>query len=208
MYLPRYFREDRIEVLHALMRDFPLATIVTNAHGRLEGNHIPVYLVPDKGKHGVLRAHINRNNHMVVDHDPACEALVIFQGPASYVTPTWSPTTAETGKVVPTWNYATVHAHGHLRTVENPKWLREQVATLTRQLEERRTAPWGVERAPVSFLQGQLKGIIGLEVRITSIEGKWKVSQNRPQADREGISRGLAEEGEFAMAALVTRGNG
>ncbi|MEW9309441.1 FMN-binding negative transcriptional regulator [Labrys portucalensis] len=205
MYNPRYFREERVEVLHALMRDHPLATVVTHERGRLQANHIPLFLVADKGRKGVLRGHLNRNNHMAVDHDPALEVLAIFQGPMHYITPRWYVDKVEGGKAVPTWNYVTVHVHGRLRSTENPRWLREHVTALTNLVEAGRPQPWQAESAPSSFMKGQIKGIIGLEIAITSIEGKWKLSQNRPEPYRSSVIEGLTAEGEAVMADLMAQ---
>ncbi|MGO4337569.1 FMN-binding negative transcriptional regulator [Labrys sp. KB_33_2] len=205
MYNPRYFREERLEVLHALIRDHPFAMVVTNEHGRLAANHLPLFLVADKGRKGVLRAHINRNNNMAVDHDPAYEALAVFQGPMHYITPSWYTAKVEGGKAVPTWNYVTVHVHGRLRTTENSRWLREHVTALTNLVETRRPQPWQAESAPASFMKGQIKGIIGLEIAITRIEGKWKLSQNRPEAYRNSVIEGLTAESETVMAELMMK---
>ncbi|CAM5776746.1 transcriptional regulator [Labrys miyagiensis] len=205
MFNPRYFREERVEVLHALMRDHPLATVVTNAHGRLEANHIPLFLIAGKGRKGVLQGHINRNNNMAVDHDRAYEILAVFQGPMHYITPSWYVARTEGGKAVPTWNYATVHVHGRLKTTESSRWLRNHVTALTDLVEGDRPTPWRVEGAPESFIKGQMKGIIGLEIAITSIEGKWKLSQNRPDAYRRSVIEGLTAENETEMAHLMAR---
>jgi transcriptional regulator len=203
VYQPPHFREERREVLHALMRSHPLATLVTLSAGRLDANHIPMLVDPDRGSHGTLLAHMARGNDLARMHDPEAEVLAIFQGAESYITPSWYETKRETGKVVPTWNYVTVHAHGRLRVIDDPAWLRKQITALTQTQENARALPWHVEDAPEAFVQAQIKGIIGLEIEITSLEGKWKVSQNRPAADREGVHAGLSEQGETAMAELV-----
>jgi transcriptional regulator len=144
-----------------------------------------------------------RGNDLARTHDPEAEVLAIFQGAESYITPSWYETKRETGKVVPTWNYVTVHAHGRLRVIDDPAWLRQQITALTLTHENARALPWHVEDAPEAFVQAQIKGIIGLEIEITRLEGKWKVSQNRPAADREGVHAGLSEQGDTAMADLV-----
>ncbi|GLS24187.1 transcriptional regulator [Labrys miyagiensis] len=205
MYQPPHFREERPEVLHALMRTHPLATLVTLADGRLDANHIPMLLDADRGPQGTLLAHIARANDLARKHDPETEVLVIFQGVEGYITPSWYETKRETGKVVPTWNYVTVHAHGRLRILDDPAWLRAQITALTNTQEASRFLPWHVDDAPEAFLQAQIKGIVGLEIEIASLEGKWKVSQNRPEADRDGVHAGLSERGDLAMADLVKR---
>ena len=131
------------------------------------------------------------------------EALVIFQGAERYITPSWYATKRETGKVVPTWNYVMVHAWGPMRAIEDRGWLADQIAALTRQAEAARAEPWAVSDAPASYIESQLKGIVGIEIPIGRIEGKWKVSQNRPEADRTGVVEGLLAEGDEEMAALV-----
>ncbi|MDQ0394144.1 FMN-binding negative transcriptional regulator [Labrys monachus] len=206
MYQPPHFREENRDVLHALMRAHPLATLVTKAGDSLDANHVPMLLDPGRGSHGVLQAHIARGNDLVARHDPSFEVLAIFQGADAYITPSWYETKRQTGKVVPTWNYVTVHVHGRLTLIEDPAWLRVQIAALTKAHEGARTAPWHVDDAPEAFIQSQIKGIVGLEIEITRLEGKWKVSQNRPDADRAGVVDGLAAQGDGAMAGLVAAG--
>jgi transcriptional regulator len=206
MYQPAHHREDRLEVQHALMRAFPLATLVTNGASGLIANHVPFLIDPERSRLGTLRAHIARANPQWREFDAGAEALVIFQGPERYVTPSWYETKRQTGKVVPTWNYAVVHAYGTMRVMDDEAWLRTQIGDLTRANEAARTAPWAVTDAPKAFVDAMVRGIIGLEIEIARIEGKWKVSQNRPQADREGVVEGLraeADERADAMAELV-----
>jgi transcriptional regulator len=206
MYQPAHHREDRLEVQHALMRAFPLATLVTHGPSGLIANHVPFLIDPERSRLGTLRAHIARANPQWREFDPATEALVVFQGSERYITPSWYETKRQTGKVVPTWNYAVVHAYGTMKVIEDEGWLRCQIADLTRFNEADRTAPWAVADAPEKFVDAMVRGIVGLEIEIARIEGKWKVSQNRPQADREGVAAGLREEADeraYAMAALV-----
>ena len=205
MYRPPLFREDRLDVLHAAISHHPLATLVTaGAHG-LMANHIPFLINPAGSANGVLRAHLARANDQLVDLRAGAEALVIFQGAESYVTPSWYASKAEHGKVVPTWNYVAVHAWGTPTVFDDPAWLRQQIGDLTAKQESPRTQPWSVSDAPDDFVASQVKGIVGLEIPIARIEGKWKVSQNRPQADREGVADGLRELGPeaAAMAQIV-----
>jgi len=205
MYQPPHFREERREVLHAMMRAHPLAALVTFSDGRLDANHVPMLLDAGRGPQGTLLAHIARANDLARRHDSGIEVLVIFQGAESYISPSWYETKRETGKVVPTWNYVTVHAHGRLRIFDDPAWLRRQISALTETHEAGRALPWHVDDAPEAFLQSQVKGIVGIEIEITALEGKWKVSQNRPAADREGVYAGLSADGDGAMADLVKR---
>ena len=208
MYQPPHFREERQDVLHGLVRAHPLATVVTVADGRADANHIPLLLDAARGPHGTLIGHVARANALSKGSDG--EALAIFQGIEGYVTPSWYETKRETGKVVPTWNYVVVHARGAMRIIDDAAWLRAHVEALTRRHEGERSDPWLVSDAPAPFIAAQLKGIVGLEIEIASLEGKWKVSQNRPAADRAGVASGLrAERGEASeMAALVERFGG
>ena len=205
MYLPQVFREDRLEILHALMRTHPLATLVTAGPGGTKANLLPFSIIPSEGK-GTLQAHLAKANDQIADLRTGAEALVIFQGPEAYIMPSWYATKAEHGKVVPTWNYVVVQARGNPRVIEDHGWLRAQINTLTEAHEAPRQDPWSVTDAPAGFVTAQLNGIIGLEIPVSSIEGKWKVSQNRREADRRGVCEGLREEdagGE--MARLVGR---
>ena len=206
MYQPPHHREERIEVQHALIRSHPLGTLVTFGAGRLAANAIPFILDTSQGHFGTLQAHLARANPQWRDFDPAVEALVVFQGVETYITPSWYATKRETGKVVPTWNYVVVQARGPMRVIEDRDWLRGQIALLTALKEAGRPSPWAVTDAPGEFVEGQLKGIVGIEIPIASIEGKWKVSQNRPEADRRGVVDGLRELGgpaDLSMAELV-----
>jgi transcriptional regulator len=205
MYQPPHFREDRIEVQHDLIRRHPLGLLVTAGPGGLMANPIPFLIYADGSDFGTLRAHVARGNPQWRELSAVEECLVVFQGPQGYVTPSWYATKRETGKVVPTWNYITVHAWGRPRAIEDAGWLRRQLEDLTASQENRRAPPWAVGDAPEPFIQSQMKGIVGVEIPVSRIEGKWKVSQNRPEADRAGVVAGLASEGEEAeaMAAIV-----
>jgi transcriptional regulator len=204
MYRPPAFCEDRIEVLHSLIQTHPLATLVTSGAGGLNANLLPFTIAIGRGEKGVLRAHLARGNDQVAALREGAETLVIFQGPQTYITPSWYASKAEHGKVVPTWNYVVVQVRGVPQVLDDPEWLRVQIEELTRQREAARAEPWNVTDAPEPFIASQLRGIIGLEIPIARIEGKWKVSQNRPSADKEGVVRGLRAEGQSsAMAAIV-----
>ena len=208
MYVPAHFEETRLEVLHDLVRSHPLATLVTLDRDGLSANHIPMELDPQPLPFGTLRGHVSRANPMWQDFSSEVGALVIFQGPEIYITPSWYQTKQESGKVVPTWNYAVVHAYGPLRIIEDPVWLRTLVERLTNRNEAQRAEPWEVADAPGDYIEGQLRGIVGIEIPIARLIGKWKVSQNRPEADREGVTKGLRELGKpeaACMADLVNR---
>lgn len=206
MYQPSYHREDRLPVHHALIRAYPLGTMITVGPNGLEGNPVPFILDEKVGANGLLKSHIARANRQWQQLDPQHEAMVVFMGPQTYVSPSWYTTKQETGKVVPTWNYACVHVYGHIRVIEDRDWLLAQIRALT-ELEERdRPAPWSVDDAPPAFINAMVEAIVGIEIPISRIEGKWKVSQNRNEADRQGVIAGLmasGDETDRAMADLV-----
>jgi transcriptional regulator len=208
VYNPLHFREERTEVLHQLIQRYSLATFVTLGADGLIANHMPLILDPEPAPLGTLRGHLSRANTQWRDSLPGASALAIFQGPEAYITPSWYPTRQETGRVVPTWNYVVVHAHGPFRTFEDPVLLEQHVRTLTHHQEAARPHPWSVDDAPVDFFHGQLAAIIGIEISITRLEGKWKVSQNRSVNDRAGVVEGLRESGNPVMADLVSGKDG
>jgi transcriptional regulator len=215
MYLPAHFAEDRTSVLHDLIRAHPLAMLVTLDDGGLVANHIPMEIDPEAGALGTLRGHVARANPVWRSHRPEVEAMAVFQGAQGYITPSYYASKAATGKVVPTWNYVTVHAHGPLRAIEDVAWLRRFVEQLTARHEAERTRatgepPWQVGDAPAAFIDTQLKAIVGIELPISRIAGKWKMSQNRSPEDRAGVVAGLTRAGDpmqHALAELV-RGRG
>ena len=203
MYLPAAFRENRLETLHALIRAHPLGTLITAGAGGLLANLVP-FVVIDGGDKGILRAHVARANDQVEALRSGAGTLVVFQGPEAYITPSWYAAKAEHGRVVPTWNYVVVQARGTPRLIDDATWIRAQIDELTASQENRRAEPWKVSDAPEPFIAGQLGAIVGVEIPIASIEGKWKVSQNRSAADRKGVVEGLNREGlSEEMARLV-----
>jgi transcriptional regulator len=210
MYQPSTFREDRLDVKHDLIRAHPLGLLITAGPAGLIANPLP-FLIDSQGSElGMLRVHIARANPQWRELEMIEECLIVFQGPQDYVTPSWYATKRETGKVVPTWNYATVHAWGRPRVVNDDAWLRRQLDDLTLSREGGLPAPWKVDDAPSDFVAAQMRAIVGVEIPIGRIEGKWKVSQNRPQADRAGVLAGFREQGEAgaSMAALVAERGG
>ena len=207
MYLPSHFKEERTAVVHGLIRDHPLGTLVTLGPQGLDGNHMPFQIDPEPRPFGTLRAHVARANPMWREFSQDVEALAIFQGPQAYVTPSWYPTKQENGKVVPTWNYLVVHAYGPLRVVEDTAWLRNFVEGLTNRFEAGRADPWKITDAPDDYIERQLSAIIGLEIPVTRLLGKWKVSQNRVPADREAVARGFKGAGDAVMAEWVQAGS-
>src|SRR5271163_3857349 len=208
MYIPRHNEEKRVSVMHALITSNPLGTLVTLGASGLFASHIPMVLEDDGSQFGVLKGHISRANTQWRDFVPTVDALAIFAGHQHYITPTWYPGTYEHGKEVPTWNYVVVHAYGPLKVIQDEQWLLTNVEKLTSIHEAGSPVPWKVSDAPVDFIQSQLKGIVGLELSIQRLEGKWKVSQNRTEKDRNGVIEGLAELNtpeSLAMKALVDR---
>lgn len=195
MYVPDHFREDRTDVLHDAVRRIGFSTLVTPG---LQANHLPMLL-----GEGVLRGHVARANPVWKNGDS--EALAIFLGPHAYVSPSWYPSKAETGKVVPTWNYLTVHARGTVRWIQDAEWLRAHVSALSDAHEASREEPWKVSDAPASYIDAMLRAIVGFELTITGLEGKWKMSQNRDVADRDGVREGFAGDGNDTLAQLIPK---
>lgn len=203
MYEPPHFKEERIEVLHEAIRQVRLATLVTLTPGGLEATHLPMLVDPSPAPCGRLVGHVARANTQWKTSSAEVEALAMFLGPHAYITPSWYATKRETGRVVPTWNYVTVHAYGRLRFIEDADELLGVVTRLTDRHEKSRAAPWAVDDAPPDFIRAQLKGIVGVEMTITRLQGKWKMSQNRNVPDRQGVTEGLRQDGESAVADLV-----
>ena len=203
MHVPSHFVEDRIEVLHAALRDAGLATLVTTGTDGLEASHIPLLLEPEPGPLGRLVGHVARANSQWRTTPDGSAALAIVLGPDAYVTPSWYPTKLETGRVVPTWDYVAIHAHGTVRFFQEPQRLLDVVTRLTERRERPRPVHWKVTDAPPDYLDGMLKGIVGVELTITRIDGQWKASQNKGEADRRGVEEGLRSEGQAVMADLV-----
>ena len=207
MYQPPHFVETRPEVLHGLIRAHPLGLLICNGAEGPVANTIPFLLDADVPPNGRLRAHLAKANPQwqLLADNPASPVLIVFQGTDAYVTPSWYETKRETGKVVPTWNYAIVQVRGTVKVIDDQVWLAQQIAELTASQEGAREAPWAVTDAPAPYIQSQIKGIIGLEIEISEIHGKWKVSQNRPVADRVGVAEGLESEDPHSpdMAQLV-----
>ena len=203
MYLPAHFEESRTPVMHQLMRAHPLATWVVQGADGLVVNHIPFLVDPDRGSHGTLVGHVARANPV---WQRLATSVAVFQGPQAYVSPNWYPSKHAHGKAVPTWNYAVVHAHGTPHAIESRDALLDIVTRLTRAHEAGQAAPWQVSDAPPEFIEQMLKAIVGIEMPIERLVGKWKVTQNRPIADRLGTVAGLHQQGDaqsLAMATLV-----
>jgi len=199
MYAPPHFREDRITVLHDAMRRIAFATLVTQGSDGIEANHLPLLLDAEAG---ILRGHVARANPVWQQLQPGAPVLGIFLGPDAYISPNWYPAKAQTGKAVPTWNYLTVHARGMITVRDDGDWLRAHVTALSDAHEAGRPEPWAVTDAPPAYIDSLLRAIVGIEIAITSLEGKWKLSQNRA-ADVAGVSQALRQEGQVAMADLM-----
>jgi transcriptional regulator len=211
MYLPKSFEPPDIDALQQFVRTHPFGVLVTMTRGGLEGNHIPFLIDAQPAPYGTLRGHVARANPIWQEVQLWTDALVIFQGPDSFISPSWYPSKLETAtgagaRVVPTWNYVVVHAHGHLRVIQDSHWLRAHVEALTNRHEQDREAPWAVTDAPADYIQKMVGAIVGLEIQVARLTGKWKLGQNRTEQDRAGVVDGLRREGTEsaeAMAALV-----
>ena len=205
MYVPPAFRETDLPTLHATMRDARLAHLVTTTDGALIATPLPLFLEPEEGPYGTLYGHLARANPQW-QRPPTSEAMALFSGPDAYVSPSWYASKQEHGKVVPTWNYVAIHAYGAAEFFEGADRLLDVVTRLTNLHEGSRAAPWAVSDAPEAFVRSQLKGIVGLRLPITRLEGKRKMSQNRSAADRAGVAAGLAASDRGAdrdVAALI-----
>lgn len=206
MYCPNAFREERLNVMQDLIRAHPLGTLITHGPEGIRANLLPFHLV-DGGGQGTLIAHLSRASDQLAALRAGGDVLVVFQGPESYLTPSWYPSKQTDARVVPTWLYVMVQASGKPQVIDDPAWLRKQVGLLTDAQESGRTHPWRVTDAPAAYLDAQLGGIIGLEIAVSRLEGKWKLDQRSSEADRLGVSHGLEQETASAeLAALVKRG--
>lgn len=207
MYQPDHHRVDDLALMHALMRARPFVALVSGGAEGLYATHLPTVL-KDIGQYGVVEFHLARANPHWKYLAEGNEALMIFQGSEGYITPNWYPSKAEHAKVVPTWNYAVVHAYGRPEVMQDTDWIRHHVTELTAQQERNEAEPWAVTDAPESFIEAMLRGIIGFRLAITRLEGKWKMSQNRDMKDREGVVRGLRKRGagdDLELAEIVFR---
>jgi transcriptional regulator len=203
MYLPPLFREDRVPVLHEMIAEIGFGTLVTLGGDGLVASHVPMLIDPQPAPFGTLRGHVARANPQWRDPSAAVEALAVFVGANAYITPGWYATKRQTGKVVPTWNYVAVHAYGKLEFFDDAERLLGVVTRLTDLHEAKSAVPWQVSDAPADFVQGMLRAIVGFALPISRLEGKWKMSQNRPAGEHDGIVAGLRAEGGEAEAAIA-----
>ena len=192
MYIPAAFVEDDLSVIHSIMHTVRLANLVTTTVDGLISTPLPLLLVPEEGEFGTLYGHIARANKQWT-LPPAAEALAIFMGADAYVSPSWYPSKQEHHKVVPTWNYVAVHAYGPVEFFDSEERLLNVVVRLTNKHEQTRAQPWAVSDAPEAFIKSQLKGIVGIRLPISRLEGKRKLSQNRSMPDRQGVVNGLSQ---------------
>lgn len=204
MYIPKSFAQPDIATMHALIRAHPLATVVTLSSEGLNANHIPLHLSDEPAPFGTLRGHIARANPLLTEMAEDMEALLVFQGPQTYITPSWYASKRETGKVVPTWNYAVVHAYGFIKVIDDTEWLRQQLEALTADNEAAFVPPWALDEAPPEFIDRLLEQIVGFELVITRLLGKWKVSQNQPQHNQTSVIAGLKTSRQADAPAMAT----
>ncbi|MEM5384299.1 FMN-binding negative transcriptional regulator [Paraburkholderia phymatum] len=203
MYIPAHFEENRLEVLHRLIADYPLGSLVTVGPNGLDANHVPFEFDAGKGPHGTLRAHVARANPVWQEVAERPDALVIFQGPSAYISPTWYPSKHETHRQVPTYNYMVVHAHGPITVRDDEAFVRGLVARLTRKMEAGEPVPWKMGDAPSDYISQMLGAIVGIEIELTKLTGKWKLSQNKASADRRGAADALNERNSDEQRAVA-----
>ncbi len=209
MYTPAYHKEDRIPVQHEAVRNIGFGALVTTGASGLEASHLPMLMVPEPAPLGSLIGHVARANPQWKNAPAGGEVLAMFTGPNAYVTPSWYASKAETGKVVPTWNYIAVHAYGEIAFFDDRARLREHVSRLTAAHEAGRPGPWAVTDAPAVYIETLLAAIVGFTLTITRLEGKWKMSQNRTAQDQAGVRAGLLRDGGDARTAVaeIMQGN-
>ncbi len=205
MYLPEHFAETQLEELHRIVREHPLGILVTHAAGGLDANHLPFELVPEKGRYGTLQAHIARANPLWNEVPDGTEVLVVFRGAQGYVSPNWYPSKHETHRSVPTWNYEVVHAHGRMRLIDDASFVGALVARLTRRNVAADPRPGTMADAPREYIEHMVSMVVGLEIEVTRLTGKRKLSQNRDARDFEGVVRALEERKQEKLAGAMAR---
>jgi transcriptional regulator len=203
MYLPSHFAESRIDVMHALMRDYPLGVLIASTSNGLDANHVPFMTDPTPEPWGTLRCHVARANPIWSELERSSEVLVVFQGPEAYVSPSAYEAKRTDGKVVPTWNYVAVHAYGTARVVHDREWLLNLLNALTSAHEAKRAQPWRVADAPSDYTHKMLRAIVGIEISVTKLLGKWKVSQNRSATDRANVAEDLRQQSETSHTEMI-----
>lgn len=203
MYIPSHFAVNSREPLHRIIQEYPLGALVTHGSEGLDADHIPFELDAHVGDHGLLTAHVARANPLWQRCPTGTRVLVIFQGAQAYISPNWYPTKQEAHRQVPTWNYEVVHAHGILTVQDDERFMRRVVARLTRQHEADEPKPWKMGESAPEFIDELLRSIVGIEVEITSLVGKFKLSQNREARDRAGVETALEARGHSELASVM-----
>lgn len=203
MYLPKHFECSDVVQLHELIKNRPLATVVTLGKGGPNANLIPLYLAPGPGPYGTLRGHVACVNPLLEDLKHGCPVLAVFVGPEHYISPSWYPTKQAHGKVVPTWNYVMVQARGAMRAVDDPFWLREQLDALTRQHESALPQPWSMQDAPEAYIDQMIRAIVGIEMVVEQLAGKWKISQNQPAENHDSVAAHLRASTQAGAAWMA-----
>ena len=203
MYLPQHFAEPRVDELHRIIREHPLGMLVTTGPAGLDANHIPFEFDAERGPHGTLLAHVARANPLCTEFAAGADVMVVFRGVQGYISPNWYPSKHETHRLVPTWNYEVVHAHGRLRLVDDEKFVRGIVARLTRRHEAPEPQPWKMGQAPADYLDQMLRAIVGVEIEVLRLECKRKLSQNREARDVDGAVQALQERGQAALSSAM-----
>ena len=204
MYTPAYHAFNDIEKMRAHIAAHPLGAWVCHAHGQLIANHIPFVLDAKHGSHGRLLAHVSRANSVWRELIGGAPSVVMFRGPSAYITPSWYPGKHQHGKVVPTWNYVTVHAHGMARAMEDTCWILDVLNRLTDTQESQRTEPWKVSDAPSAYIDKMLRAVVGIEITIDRVEGRLKVSQDEDEQDRRGTVEGLQHSTDASTQVLAS----
>jgi len=210
MYMPQHFNESSQEELHRVIREFPLGALVLNGPAGLDANHLPFELDPEKGEHGHLSAHIARANPIFKEARDGDEALVIFRAAGAYVSPNWYPSKHEFHRQVPTWNYQAVHVHGRIKLRDDERFVRGVVARLTNENESRvgSEKPWKISESPEDYIKQMLAAIVGIDIEITQLVGKWKLSQNREDRDRIAAAEELGKRGELIISKAMLSATG
>lgn len=206
MYVPDHFDVPSTQTMHELIAGYPFGTLVTHGKSGLDANHIPFELLPDSGRFGMLKAHVARANPVWEDVANGDEVLVVFRAGDAYISPNWYPSKHEAHKQVPTWNYQVVHAHGRITIHDDERYVRGVVARLTRTHEATQPRPWKMSDAPADFIDMRLKSIVGLEIEITRLQGKAKLSQNREARDIRGAANALLEQGDSIIGKAMLAG--
>ena len=205
MYTPAAFREDDLPTLHAQMAQTPLAILVSHDETGMQASHLPLLLVPGEGRFGTLKGHFAKANPQWKSFQAGADVLVIFPGEQAYISPGYYPSKAEHGKAVPTWNYIAIHAYGRAHTFDDPARLRQLLTELTNRHEQSRAQPWTLDEAPPAYIDSMLRAIVGFELPIERLEGKWKLGQNRDKTDYDSVRANLAGSGLANEAELAAR---